>query len=217
MPLVASRVDHTDVAGHLASPPHLSTVAFGNAWWGRVYRGFTFPPSPSLRLVPVSLHLHDWAEVETTETAAWLRRQGPVGARDHTTLLQLQEMGVPSYFSACLTLTLDPALRLESPRPYSKVLVIDTVAFDRSVMANLIPPGIMKAVESYTVNLGVSELVSGRPPRPTFHQPFQFAYGNLLEIARAKLVITARIHVALPAVALGTPALWGSLVLTGGS
>ena len=35
LPLVSSWVDHTRFKTHKATPPYTSTLAFGNAWWGR--------------------------------------------------------------------------------------------------------------------------------------------------------------------------------------
>ena len=137
----------------------------------------------------------------------YLKAQEPVGARDTMTLQRLLERNVASYFSACLTLTWDPNIRLLSPQPRSQVVVIDTVSYSRKTLANLVPAEIMKSYISYSVNLGFVDN-QGIHSRPTFHHPFQFAYGNLLQIAAAKLVITSRIHVALPCVALGTPVIF---------
>ena len=201
-------MDHTDFASHTPSPPHRSTLAFGNAWWGRTYGGFSFPPSSSLRLLLVAVHINQWGIVDNKEgSLEYLRAQEPVGARDTMTLQKLLERNVSSYFSACLTLTWDPNIRLLSPQPRSQVVVIDTVSYSRKTLANLVPAEIMKSYISYSVNLGFVDN-QGIHSRPTFHHPFQFAYGNLLQIAAAKLVITSRIHVALPCVALGTPVIF---------
>ena len=207
-PFVSSWVDHTDFAAHLPSPPHTSTLAFGNAWWGRTYGGFSFPPSSALRLLLVAVHINQWGVVDNHEGALdYMRAQAPVGARDLKTLEKLLERNVPTYFSACLTLTWDPNIRLMAPGPKTDVLVIDTVAYSRATLANLVPKEIMDSYKSYSVNLGYVNN-KGVHTRPSFHHPLQFAYGNLLQLAKAKLVITARIHIALPCVALGTPVIF---------
>ena len=46
------------------------------------------------------------------------------------------------------------------------------------------------------------------PFPPNFHHSFQYAYGTILQIPAARLVVTLRIHIALPAVALGTPVIF---------
>ena len=123
-----------------------------------------------------------------------MRAQAPVGARDLKTLEKLFERKVPTNFSACLTLTWDPNIRLMAPGPKADVLVIDTVAYSRATLANLVPKEIIGSYKSYSVNLGYVNN-QGVHTRPSFHHPLQFAYGNLLQLAKAKLVITARIHI----------------------
>ena len=154
------------------------------------------------------MHINQWGIVDKKEgSLEYLRAQEPVGARDTMTLDKLLERNVSTYFSACLTLTWDPNIRLQSPQPRSQVLVIDTVAHSQTTLANLVPEKIMQSYISYSVNPGYVDN-QGIHSRPTFHHPFQFAYGNLIQIAQAKLVITSRIHVALPCVALGTPVIF---------
>ena len=156
----------------------------------------------------MAVHINQWGIVDNKEgSLEYLRAQEPVGARDTMTLEKLLERNVSTYFSACLTLTWDPNIRLLSPQPRSQVVVIDTVSYSRKTLANLVPAEIMESYISYSVNLGFVDN-QGIHSRPTFHHPFQFAYGNLLQIAAAKLVITSRIHVALPCVALGTPVIF---------
>ena len=168
------------------------------AWWGRTCGGFSFPPSSALRLLLVAVHINQWGVVDNHEGALdYMRAQAPVGARDLKTLEKLLERKVPTYFSACLTLTWDPNIRLMAPGPKTDVLVIDTVAYSRATLANLVPKEIIGSYKSYSVNLGYVNN-QGVHTRPSFHHPLQFAYGNLLQLAKAKLVITARIHIALP-------------------
>ena len=199
-------MDHTDFGSHAASPPHKSTLAFGNACWCRAYGDFTLPPSSALRLLLVSVHIHRWSLVDDREGALeYLKAQQPIGARDTQTLGNLRQREVSSFFSACLTLTWDPNIRLLSPQPRSQVLEIDAVG--SSSLVSLVPPEILQSYTSYSVDIGYVDS-QGIHTRPPFHHPFQYAYANLLQIAGAKLVITSRIHVALPCVALGTPVIF---------
>ena len=156
----------------------------------------------------MAVHISQWGIVDNQEgSLEYLRAQEPIGARDTMTLQKLLERNVSSYFSACLTLTWDPNIRLQSPQPRTQVLVIDTVAYSRKSLANLVPEKIMQSYIKYSVNLGYVD-DQGIHSRPTFHHPFQFAYGNLLQIAAARLIITSRIHVALPCAALGDPVIF---------
>ena len=212
LPGVGAWVDHTALAAHRPPAPHSSTLALGNAWWGATGWGaFTMPPSPSLRLLLTSVNINDWRLVGSPASLGYLRREGPVGARDTKTLAQLLAHGVPARFSGCLTLTLSPHLRSGG----GGVVVVDTavggggwqgevwVGGEKQLAAvsALVPNLTREEVVTYSHNVGSFSDVS-------FHHHFQHAYHSLLQVGRARLVVTSRIHVALPAVALGTPVIF---------
>ena len=200
LPLVSSWVDHTRFKTHNATPPYTSTLAFGNAWWGRTYGSFTLPPSTSLRLLLVAVHINQWNLVKPKAASDFLKESAPIGARDTRTLSKLKDMGVSTYFSGCLTLTWNPNIRNQSPTPRTQVVVVDTSSGKQGV-STLVPEAYLNNSLEYSNHLGSAT-------RPSFHWPFQFAYGSLLAIAQARVVVTSRIHVALPAVGLGTPVIF---------
>ena len=200
LPLVSSWVDHTRFKTHKATPPYTSTLAFGNAWWGRTYGSFTLPPSSSLRLLLVAVHINQWNLVKPKAASDFLKKAAPIGARDTRTLSKLKDMGVSTYFSGCLTLTWNPNIRNQSPTPRTQVVVVDTSSGKQGV-STLVPEAYLNNSLEYSNHLG-------SVTRPSFHWPFQFAYGSLLTIAQARVVVTSRIHVALPAVGLGTPVIF---------
>ena len=203
LPEISSWVDHTQMANHSARPPHSATLVIPNAWWGPAHPTFprwSLPISPSIHPVLVSIHVNNWQNVMVPPgpaTLVKLQQYGTVGARDTRTFHSLERKNVSSFFSGCLTLTLNPKLREAQP---SQVLLVDTLN-NEAVKTNLLPNSSKAFVVSYSHNL--------EAPFPLrFHHSFQYAYGSLLQIAAAKLVITSRIHVALPAVALGTPVIF---------
>ena len=200
LPLVSSWVDHTHFKTHNSTPPYTSTLAFGNAWWGRTYGSFTLPPSSSLRLLLVAVHINQWNLVKPKAASDFLKKAAPIGARDTRTLSKLKDMGVSTYFSGCLTLTWNPNIRNQSPTPRTQVVVVDTSSGKQGV-STLVPEAYLNNSLEYSNHLG-------SVTRPFFHWPFQFAYGSLLTIAQARVVVTSRIHVALPAVGLGTPVIF---------
>lgn len=69
----------------------------------------SWPPSPSLRPLILSIYFHDCflPHAFSKESIAYLKQNGPIGARDLSTLEELQKRNIPCYFSGCLTLTLD--------------------------------------------------------------------------------------------------------------
>jgi hypothetical protein len=121
----------------------------------------------------------------------YLKGSGPIGARDISTLQALQAAGVPSYFSGCMTLTLQ---RPDVPRDENLVVV------------NELQPKILEAVTQSTAK---KIEPSYHVPAPEDSQEVRFAKAaKLLELyARASCVITHRLHCALPCLAMGTPVL----------
>jgi hypothetical protein len=65
-----------------------------------------FPFHPNLRPIFISFHCNK-REMLTDDAIAYLRRYGPVGCRDWTTVDLLLSVGVPAFFSGCLTTTVD--------------------------------------------------------------------------------------------------------------
>ena len=65
-----------------------------------------FPLHRNLRPIFVSFHCNK-RELLTPEAIDYLKRYGPVGCRDWTTVDLLLSIGVPAFFSGCLTTTID--------------------------------------------------------------------------------------------------------------
>jgi hypothetical protein len=64
-----------------------------------------FPLHRNLRPIFVSFHCNK-RNLLTPDAVEYLRRYGPVGCRDWTTTHLLNSMGVPAFFSGCLTTTI---------------------------------------------------------------------------------------------------------------
>lgn len=163
-----------------------------------------WPPHPAIEPLLISMHfvqggrprLRRWVRSRlermlSGEGANFLRRWGPVGARDYFTLEQLERRGIPAYHSGCLTLTL--------PRRESIVRAGTIVACDLSPAALAHLRAIATRPVEEVTHLGGEHLdAAGRDA----------AANALLDLyAGAAAVVTTRIHAALPCLALGTPVL----------
>ena len=67
---------------------------------------YDFPYHPNLRPLFVSFHVNR-LDVLTEEAQDYLRRYGPVGCRDWSTVFLLLSAGIDAFFSGCLTTTVD--------------------------------------------------------------------------------------------------------------
>jgi hypothetical protein len=163
-----------------------------------------WPPNPAIEPLLISMHfvqggrprLRRWVRSRLERMlsgpgADFLRRWGPVGARDAFSLEQLERRGIPAYYSGCLTLTL--------PRR-------DGIARSDAIIASDLPPDALSylratatgPVEEVT-HLGGEHLDAAGRDRA--------ANALLDRYAGAAAVVTTRIHAALPCLALGTPVL----------
>jgi hypothetical protein len=75
-----------------------------------------FPLHRNLRPIFVSFHCNK-RDLLTPAAAEYLRRHGPVGCRDWTTVHLLTSMDVPAFFSGCVTTTIDAVFPDEPPPP----------------------------------------------------------------------------------------------------
>ena len=176
-----------------ALPEHQSgidTACVFNSWF---MQGDDFR-RPSNRIKPV---WHGFAagrpQITTGDWLSYLREQPRVGCRDLFTTRLLTEAGVKAYWSGCLTLFLGQALNV-SPRERRGVVFVDVPAEAERVIPREI---VARAVRLSTF-----------PPPGIIHKPLErwAALGRLSDIlARAELVVTRRLHVALPAASFGTP------------
>mmetsp|Transcript_22592 Transcript_22592/g.26186 ORF Transcript_22592/g.26186 Transcript_22592/m.26186 type:complete len:833 (-) Transcript_22592:200-2698(-) len=150
----------------------------------------------------------------------------PFGSRSSVTNQILRDMKIRSYFSACLTLTLDleggtlgskyrsfnkhvfneilkpdcAQTTAESLPERNKIVVVDVQ--DRSV----IPESIMNSPDTIHLTANIPGHYPNHTTRVGRHS---YSYKLLSIYARqAKVIITSRIHVGLPATGLGVPVIF---------
>jgi len=154
----------------------------------------SWPPSPVLNPLLISIHFAPKfiSSALSKEGIAYLKKHGPVGARDYYTLTELQKRGIPSYFSGCLTLTLDnPHTKRED--------VIYVVDLDNACI-NFIKSKTKYKVERLHHEKRKLMSLKGE-------ERFQYAETFLEKYRKAKCVITSRLHAAMPCLAFKTPVL----------
>ena len=149
----------------------------------------------------VSMHINNLKNIKQ-ETLSYLKKYEPIGCRDFTTRNFLLLEGVKAYFSSCLTTTLDKDYKVSESERNDKIIFCDyeinrekPTKIDKKlleVLKNYNKEAIEYTHHSY--DFGLSE-----------EECFKTAETLLQKYARAKLVITTRIHCALPCLALGTP------------
>jgi hypothetical protein len=154
----------------------------------------SWPPAPSIEPFFISIHLTGSFQptVFSEENIEYLKAHAPIGARDFYTLEALQQKGIPSYFSGCLTLT------LENMHTERNDIIYLVDLDDASV-------GYIKS----KVSSPVVVITHGKPLLMSLSAYHRLQYANyILDLYRkAKCVVTTRLHTALPCLAFKTPVL----------
>ena len=96
---------HRDASMYQAIPPGTWVLCFGWYMHALFAMRHGFPLHRNLRPVFVSFHCNK-RDLLTPEAVDYLKRYGPVGCRDWTTVHLLASAGVPAFFSGCLTTTI---------------------------------------------------------------------------------------------------------------
>ena len=139
-------------------------------------------------------------------------QKSPIGCRDFATQRFLQSNGIACFFSSCLTTTLhrkdysdgrDRSWVIFSDCSndfYSKIFPID-----RFINKNRAINRINALLRNYYAQEAISYVTHECQLSVPHRERFELAKALLQRYANAKLVITSRIHAALPCLGLGTP------------
>ena len=185
-----------------ASSGNNTITAFFNAYWAA--SGFSWPPPSNIDPILLSLHIDSHQKIlnRFAQHIEYLKEREPIGSRDYGSLNFLKEHGVKAFFSGCLTLLLKNP-NVDGQRT-EDIYITDV----RKGFIKLLPKEIQdKAIQVVHRSKSKDNLVR-----------FTEVYERIRKYASAKLVITQRIHCALPCVAMGTPVIFiNSPGLPGGS
>ncbi len=153
-----------------------------------------WPPSSAVRPVFYSFHVSPHAEkvICSNDGIEYLKKWQPIGCRDAGTMDLLSRYGVDVYCSRCVTLTLP---RREEAPEHGEVFIVGVSAKARYA----IPKHIRK-------NAVVVDQAKVRLPIADTQLRIALADELLKQYRdRASLVITSKIHCAMPCIAMGIP------------
>ena len=206
-------------------------AALLGGWY--LHKALNWPPSPFLKLLPISFHITT-IEAKKFLTfldygSTWLKKIEPIGCRDKGTMEELRRLNIDSYVSGCFTLTIKP---LEGVVPHGKIVLTDlsedlvnfvrrrvtkeTEIVSHDLKRPLLPKEVARFAREYTneADLRMSHFPAqhdrayhGSRYRGNWRYRSALVEGLLRFYQGASLVITGRLHAALPSLALGTPVL----------
>lgn len=198
-----------------------------NGWF--THNIHNWVPSDDIEPLFVSFHINNTAApfMLNEKGIAYLKKHQPIGCRDQFSADTLKAKGIDAYFSGCLTLTLD-TYKVDDSLRGDDVYIVDPlysypswekVTYNYKRFLRSIQNGKIfrlgdkqKHIESFIDAdlLKTAKYVNQEPPAGKFTdaEKFEMAEDLLHKYAKAKLVITSRIHCALPCLAMGTPVIF---------
>jgi len=197
-----------------------------NGWF--IHNTENWVPTDKIDPLFVSFHMNNTAApvMLSKKGIEYLKKHQPIGCRDQFTADTLKEKGIDAYFTGCLTLTLDSYKVNDSERGQDIYIVDplysypnrDKVFYNfRATIRNIINGKVFKLgkQKKHLKKFVSSELLKeaiyvNQEPLNTISdaEKFEMAESLLKKYAKAKLIITSRIHCALPCLAMGTPVIF---------
>jgi hypothetical protein len=194
-----------------------------NGWF--MHQPSHWPPSKNITALPISFHLNAQAKNQllNKEGKQWFKNNQPIGCRDEFTLTAMREAGIDAWLSGCLTTTFenkfskrtndiyfaDALFRVpgwntltRTPRELLKAIVNGTIT-----KAGKRKRILEKLFDDNLLNNAI-ELEHYHTARHSEKERFTMAENFLEKYATAKLVVTSRLHCALPCLAFGTPVIF---------
>lgn len=195
-----------------------------NAWYMDLPENF--PPSAEVNPLYVSIHINSTIaeKIFTPNSIAHFKKFEPIGCRDFYTRDMLRSKGIDAYYSGCMTLTLGETYKRDNIT--DDVYFID-VMYDSMSLPELIKQPLRfgkrilngrafefshrkKVLTKYFDEelLSKAKFETQILPYISAKDGFKLADDFLKRLANAKLVVTSRIHTALPCLAMGTPVIF---------
>ncbi len=198
-----------------------------NGWF--THNTHHWVPSDDILPLFVSFHMNNTAApaMLSEKGIAYLKKHEPIGCRDQFTADTLKAKGIEAHFTGCLTLTLD-SYKVEDSERGNDIYIVDPLySYPRperifyntkQTIKNILNGSAFqlgkkkKHLKNFVSKevLDTAVFINQEPPSNTYTDDQKFAMAEELlgKYARAKLVITSRIHCALPCLALGTPVIF---------
>ncbi len=200
-----------------------------NGWF--MHSPENWPPSEKILPLFTSFHINRpfISRMLTPNAISYMKNVGSIGCRDYYTAEILEAKGIDSYYSSCLTTTLGRTWSHENTGTNTNVLFVDVMHavpklsdfkdFPLRYTLSHFKNG--NVPRSFQKNRYMNELLSTIPAdlqgkveviensidgeNISVESRFSMAEEYLSKLAKANMVVTSRIHCALPCLALGTP------------
>ena len=168
-----------------------------NGWF--IHNKLAWPPSPYINPLLISMHFKVLEDTDVGDAylkdfgGDFLKQYGPVGARDFETIKRLEKNNIDAYFSGCMTLTLEKFCKIKKKK---KICLVD--------VSNEVISKVRESTK-HEIEVLSHTLNSKETEKKSINERMDDVEKILKKYQESKLVITTRLHVALPCLAIGTP------------
>ena len=162
-----------------------------NGWY--MHNIDKFPPSKKIKPIWISFHIAERSQQIVEKHLKYFKNQPPIGCRDQATVELLKKHGIDAFFTGCLTLFFDR----HADKGDKKYLVDINTRYGKYAYNSNIDINQFKGfqiIDHNAFKLGDSDI----------EKRIQLANELLDKYRRAALVVTTRLHCALPCRSLGT-------------
>jgi len=168
-----------------------------NGWF--LHNKMAWPPSPYINPLTISMHFTSLEPIDIGEKylqnigGEYLKKYSPIGCRDNETQNRLNRNGIENYFSGCMTLTIN---KFDDIEKQDYICVVDT----NDEILDKVRCSTKREVKVISHWTNPDEIKS-----KSFEERIKDVENLLKTYQGAHVIITERLHVALPSMALGTP------------
>lgn len=182
----------------LSSLTNEISLLIANGWYQHEFD--KFPPPSEVIPFYISVHIAKSDFIKIKSIREHFKKNAPIGCRDLKTLWLMRGFGIPAYYSSCLTLTFNNSNSFQGNK--SEVIWVDNIDHPiplkiEQKLNDLIPEGFTK--------ISHDPLSRFMKFENYVEDNTELTFSLFKRYEQAKLVLTTKIHCALPCIGMAIP------------
>jgi hypothetical protein len=179
--------------------PDQPAFMIANGWYMHDFS--KFPAPPNVYPLYISIHISNSDLLKSKNVRDHFKKYAPIGCRDVKTLRLFLGWGIPAYYSGCLTTTIKKPL-FKITQDSASILLVDNI--DHPVPEYIIDK-LENLYHKKIERLNHNPKIVAQDFLSYVHVGRKQMEDLLHQYCSAKLIITTKIHCALPCIGMGLP------------
>ncbi len=172
-------------------------LLLANGWY--MHRWDKFPPPANVKPVYISVHVARTQILAEKPIFEHFKKNAPIGCRDRKTQIYFLGWGIPAYYSSCLTITTQPRAEVNHSG-VGEYLLVDNVDH---IVPNEVQAKLEELYGHKFTRISHDPLESDMPLQEYAHSTEERMNALLKRYCEAALIVTTKIHCALPCLGMG--------------